>query len=139
MWCSASHPAGQQACPKHGKSGPHLLRAGGFDTICRAVAAPALVQHNKHPDVRNNNAEYTTDIDTNPNTIDDAKIMTNMKQIHTAISNTYLNNRQHNKVTNTISLTVHHSETTLSRTTRRTLAKRRTIVIYMCLLYVRLG
>ena len=36
-----------------------------------------------------------------PNTIDDAKIKTNMKHIHTTIFSTYLNNRQHNKVTDT--------------------------------------
>ena len=46
-----------------------------------------------------------------------------MKHIHTNIVSTYLNNRQHNKVTNTIPLTVHHSETTLPRATRRTLAQ----------------
>ena len=46
---------------------------------------------------------------TKHHTIDDAKIMTNMKYIHTTIVNTYLNNRQHDKVTNTIPLTVHHS------------------------------
>ena len=61
---------------------------------------------------RKNNINYTTNINTNPNTIDDAKIKTNMKHIHTTIVSTYLNNRQHNKVTNTIPLTVHHSETT---------------------------
>ena len=48
-----------------------------------------------------------------PNSIDYAKIKTNMKHIHTTIVSTYLNNRQHNKVTNTIPLTVHHSETKL--------------------------
>ena len=68
-----------------------------------------------------NNTDYTTYIDTNPNTIDDAKIKTNMKHIHTTIVNTYLDNRQYNKVTNTIPLTVHRSETTLSRASRRTL------------------
>ena len=62
----------------------------------------------------------------NPNTIDDATIKTNMKHIHTTIVSIYLNNRQHNKVTNTIPLTVHHSETTLTRATRHTLAQLRT-------------
>ena len=52
-------------------------------------------------------------------------IITNMKHIHTTIVNTYLNNRQHNKITNTIPLTLHHSETTLSRATRHTLAQLR--------------
>ena len=33
---------------------------------------------------------------------------------------------QHNKVTNTITLKVHHSETTLTRATRRTMALLRT-------------
>ena len=73
-----------------------------------------------------NNTYYTTNINTNPNTIDDAKIKTNMEHIHTNIVNTYLNNRQHNKITNTIPLTVYHSETTLPRATRRTLAQLRT-------------
>ena len=36
-----------------------------------------------------------------------------MKHIQTTIVSTYLNNRQYNKVTNIIPLTVHHSETTL--------------------------
>ena len=57
-------------------------------------------------------------MDTNHNTI-----RTNIKHIHTTIFSTYLNNRQHNKVTNTIPLTVHHSETTLHRATRHTLAQ----------------
>ena len=57
-----------------------------------------------------NNTEYTTNIDTNPNTI----------------VSTYLNNQQHNKVTNIIPLTVHHSETTLPRASRHTLAQPRT-------------
>ena len=65
-------------------------------------------------------------LDTNPNTIDDAKIKTNMKHIHITIVSTYLNNRQHNKITNTIPLTVHHSETTLPRATRRILVQLRT-------------
>ena len=39
--------------------------------------------------------------------------MTNVKHIHTTIVGTYLNNRQHNKVTNTIPRQVHYSETTL--------------------------
>ena len=73
-----------------------------------------------------NNTDYTTDIDTNPNTIDDDKIKTNMKHIQTTIVRTYLNNRQHNKVTSTIPLTVLYSETTLPRATRRTLAPFRT-------------
>ena len=73
-----------------------------------------------------NNTDYTTNIDTNPNTLDDAKIMKNMKHIHTTIVSTYLNNRQHNKVTNTTPLTVHYSETTLPRTNRHTLTQLRT-------------
>ena len=73
-----------------------------------------------------NNTDYTTDIDTNPKTIDDAKIKTTIKHIHITIVSTYLNNRQHNKVTNTIPLTVHHSETTLPRATRRNLTQLRT-------------
>ena len=40
-----------------------------------------------------NNTDYTTYIDTNPNTIDDSTIKTNMKHIHTTIVSTYLNNR----------------------------------------------
>ena len=54
-----------------------------------------------------------TDINTNPNTIDDIKIKTNMKHIHTTIVNTYLNNQKYNKVTNTLPFTVHHFEPTL--------------------------
>ena len=73
-----------------------------------------------------NNTDYTTDIDTNPNTIDDAKIKTNMKHTHTTIVSAYLNSRQHIKVTNIIPLTVHHSSTILPRVTRRTLAQLRT-------------
>ena len=73
-----------------------------------------------------NNTDYTTHIDINPNTIDDAKIKTNRKHIHTTIVSPYLNNRQHNKVTNTIPLTIHHSETTLPSATRHTLVQLRT-------------
>ena len=69
-----------------------------------------------------NNTDYTTNIDTNPNTIDDAKIKTHMKHIHTTTVSIYLNNRQHN----TIPLTVHHSETTFPRATHHTLAQLRT-------------
>ena len=71
-----------------------------------------------------NNTDYTTDINTNPNTMHNAQIKTNM--IYTTILNTYMNTRKHNKVTNTIPLIVPHSETTLSRATRRTLAQLRT-------------
>ena len=49
-----------------------------------------------------------------------------MMMIHTTIVNTYLSNRQHNKVANIIPLTAHHSETTLARATRHTLAQLRT-------------
>ena len=91
---------------------------------------PHPLHHNTTPRRKKqttyNNTDYTTNIDTNPNTIDDAKIKTNMKHIHTTIVSTYLNNRQHNKVTNTIPLTVHHSKTTVPRATRRTLAQLRT-------------
>ena len=37
-----------------------------------------------------------------------------MKHINTTIVSTYLNNRQHNKVTNIIPLTVHHSQSNSS-------------------------
>ena len=73
-----------------------------------------------------NNTDYTADINTNPNTINNAQIKTNIKHIRTTIVNTYPNNRKHNKVTNTIPLKVHHSETTLSRAIRRALAQLRT-------------
>ena len=68
------------------------------------------LQYNKqHPDIINKQHYLHPDIDTNPNIIDDAKIKTNMKHIHATIGSTYLCNQQHNKVTNTILLTVHHS------------------------------
>ena len=94
---------------------------------------PTTLHHNT-TNVRNkqhtttyNNTDYTTNIDTNPNTINYANIKTNIKDMHTTIVSTYLNNRQHNKATNTIPLTVHHSETTFPRATRRTLTQLRTI------------
>ena len=65
--------------------------------------------------LHHNNTDYTTDIDTDSNTIDDANIVSS-----------YINNRQHNTVINTIPLPVHHSETTLPLATRRSLAQLRT-------------
>ena len=44
------------------------------------------------------------------------------ENIHTTIVNSYLNNYNHNTITNTIPLNIHHSETTLLRTTRYTIA-----------------
>ena len=49
-----------------------------------------------------------------------------MKHIYTTIVNTYLNNRTHNKFTNTLRINVHHFETTLPRATRRSLSQLRT-------------
>ena len=79
------------------------------------------LQHNKqHPDTGNKQQHR---YNTNPNNKNNAQIETNMKHIHTTIVDTYLNNRKHNKVTNTIPLNVYHSETTLPRATCRILAQ----------------
>ena len=51
------------------------------------------------------------------------QIKANMKYIHTTIVNTYLNSRNRNKVTTIIPLNVHHSETTLPHSTRRTITR----------------
>ena len=54
-----------------------------------------------------NTTDYSADIDTDPNSIDDAKNKTNMKHIHicTTLVSTCFNNRQHNK-----SQTPYHSQ-----------------------------
>ena len=49
-----------------------------------------------------------------------------MKQIHTTIIINYINNREHNTITNTKPLNVHHSQTNPPIATRRTLVQRRT-------------
>ena len=59
-------------------------------------------------------------LNTNPNTINNAQIKTNIKHIYTTILNTYLNNRKHDKVTNTIALSLYHSASTIPSATRRT-------------------
>ena len=73
-----------------------------------------------------NNTNYTTDINTKPDTINNAQIKTNMKHIHTTIVSSYLNIRNHTKITITIPLNVHRSESTLPRATHRNLAQIRT-------------
>ena len=92
----------------------------GIATLKNKKAAGIDVRRKKQTTY---NTDYTTTIDTNPNTIYDAKIKTNMKYIHTTIVSTYLNNRQHSKVTNTIQT---HSTSLRNNTppaTRRTLAQ----------------
>ena len=67
------------------------------------------------------NTNFIIDINTKPNTINNTRIKTNMKHIHSTIVNKYHNTQKHNKITNTIPFNnVHHIETTLHRETRRT-------------------
>ena len=64
-----------------------------------------------------NNTNYTTYINKNSNTINNAQLKTNMKRKrkHTTIVNTYHNSRNHNEITNTKPVNAHHSETTRPR------------------------
>ena len=69
-------------------------------TTHKGTTPTTRITTNNTPDIRNKqhtttHTDYTTDIDRNTNTIDDAKIKTSMKHIHTTLVSTYLNNRQH--------------------------------------------
>jgi hypothetical protein len=79
----------------------------------------------KKPTIFNNN-HYTINIDTAPDNTDNQTIKTNMKQIHTHIVQTYLNNRTPNKIINIQAPKVNTTELQLNRFTRRTLAQLRT-------------
>ena len=68
---------------------------------------------------------YTTDINTNYNTINNTQMKTNLKHIHDTIVNIY-SQTEITKITNTIPLSVYHTETTLPIATRHILAQLRT-------------
>ena len=73
---------------------------------------------------RNNN--YTVQIDTDPNTVDEDTTKTNLKTIHTTIVRNHLRDRPDNKVLNRQAPDIDQTEETLPRQTRRRLAQLRT-------------
>ena len=93
-----------------------------YETRITTPHTPATLHHNTtsntHTSETNNvhKIYYTTDVDTNPSTINDGKIKTNMRHIHTTMVNTCFNDRQHNKVTSTMPLSVRYSGTALPGT-----------------------
>ena len=74
----------------------------------------------------NNHNNYTTRIETNPNTVDDDDIKTNLKTIHTTIVRDHLRDRPNNKILNRQAPDIDQDEETLPRQTRRRLAQLRT-------------
>ena len=73
-----------------------------------------------------NNINYTTNIDTHPNTVTQQQITANSTQIHTSIVHTYLIQHNHNKLIQQIAPKISLSEISLSTETRHTLAQLRT-------------
>ena len=73
-----------------------------------------------------NNINYTTNIDTHPNTVTQHQITANSTQIHTSIVQTYLLQRNHNKLIHQHAHKISPSEFSLPIKTRRTLAQLRT-------------
>ena len=72
------------------------------------------------------NRGFTHNLDTNPNNTAQDTIKRNCADIHKHITQQYLNNRQYNSLLNAQPPDIHHSEKTLDRGTRRTLAQLRT-------------
>ena len=70
-----------------------------------------------------NNNRYATHLPTNQDLTTDATIKTNMQQTHTDIVQTYITNRQNNKILTAPAPAIHTSEQKLDRQTRRTLAQ----------------
>ena len=77
-----------------------------------------------------NNINYTTNIDTHPDTVTQQQISANSTQIHTSIVQTHLMQHNHNKLicifTHQHAPKISPSELSLPRETRRTLAQLRT-------------
>ena len=73
-----------------------------------------------------NNINYTTNIDTHPDTVTQQQIPANSTQIHTSIVQTHLLQRNHNKLIHQHAPQISPSELSLPRETRRTLAQLRT-------------
>ena len=74
----------------------------------------------------NNRNSYTTRIETDPNTVDQSDIKTNLKTIHTTIVRDHLRDRPNNKILNRQAPDIDQDEETLPRQTRRRLAQLRT-------------
>ena len=70
-----------------------------------------------------NNINYTTNIDTHPDTVTQQQISANSTQIYTSIVQTHLMQRNHNKLIHQHALKISPSELPLPRETRRTLAQ----------------
>ena len=73
-----------------------------------------------------NNINYTTNIDTHPDTVTQQQISANATQIHTSIVQTHLMQRNHNKLIHQHAAKISPSELSLPRETRRTLGQLRT-------------
>ena len=73
-----------------------------------------------------NNINYTTNIDTHPDTGLQQQITANSTQIHTRIVQTHLLQRNHNKLIHQHAPKISSSKLSLPRETRRTLAQLRT-------------
>ena len=73
-----------------------------------------------------NNINYTTNIDTHPDTVTQQHISANSTQIHTSIVQTHLMQRNHNKLIHQHAPKISPSELSLPRETRRTLGQLRT-------------
>ena len=73
-----------------------------------------------------NNTNYTTNIDTHPDTVTQQQISVNSTQIHTSIVQSHLMQRNHNKLIHQHAPKISPSELSLPRETRRTLAQLRT-------------
>ena len=73
-----------------------------------------------------NNINYTTNIDTHPDTVTQQQISANSTQLHTSIVQTHLLQRNHNKLIHQHAPKISSSELSLPRETRRTLAQLRT-------------
>ena len=74
----------------------------------------------------NNRNDYITRIDTDPDSIDDDQIKSNLKTIHTTIVQRHLRDRPNNKILDRPPPDIDKSEETLTRPTRRRLAQLRT-------------
>ena len=74
----------------------------------------------------NNRNSYITRIDTDPDSVDDDQIKSNLKTIHTTIVQRHLRDRPNNKLLDRPPPDIDKSEETLIRPTRRRLAQLRT-------------
>ena len=73
-----------------------------------------------------NNINYTTNIDTHPNTVTQQQITAHSTQIHSSIVQTHILQRNHNKLIQQFAHKISQSELSLPRETCRTLAQHRT-------------